>query len=160
MTDVLSGIEFKKKHGTVFYKFISKNMIHHNFEYKLGLNVDIIPFDPNSCCRPGGLYFTTLKYIIDYYEHGSILAEIGIIDDSLIYIDDLQQFKANKFNITKLMKNEIDIIEIFQLAMKNGCKMNTNVCVNTAEHGHLEVLVWAKKKDVILLYKLALLLPK
>ena len=41
-----------------YYKITNKEENHNGFQYKDGLNIDTIEFDPNGSCRPGGLYYT------------------------------------------------------------------------------------------------------
>lgn len=40
---------------TKFYKFLNDDLTHHNFQYKIGLNIDIKPFNPTYLCSNGGL---------------------------------------------------------------------------------------------------------
>ena len=37
---VLSGLEFKVKYGTEFYKVLADDLKHHDFTYQVGLNID------------------------------------------------------------------------------------------------------------------------
>ena len=49
----------KMNHQNItYYKLVRDDYTHHNFTYKLGLNIDSIKFNPIDSCEPGGLYFT------------------------------------------------------------------------------------------------------
>lgn len=92
-----------------YYKVIGENYENYNFPYKLGLNVDINPFNPKGSCKKGGLYFTTDEYINDYLWFGSYVAEIEIPDDASVYKEDSRiyggdiKYKADKIIITKFI---------------------------------------------------------
>ena len=86
--NVLSGLTFKEKYGTIFYKIVRSDLIHHGFKYQLGLNVDTKQFNPSGSCESGGLYFTNINNLLDFCYCGQHIALIEIPDDSQIYIDD------------------------------------------------------------------------
>ena len=53
-----TGDEFNKKYkNTEFYKFLNDDLIHCGLKYKIGLNVDILPFNTDDEWAIGGLYF-------------------------------------------------------------------------------------------------------
>jgi hypothetical protein len=37
-----------------YVKILHKFLIHHNYKYHLGLNIDLIPFNSFGECHPGG----------------------------------------------------------------------------------------------------------
>lgn len=98
----ITGAEFKERvtSGPV-YKMLSDDHIHNEFEYKLGHNEDTIPFNPTEQCRAGGLYFSTLDNLGNFYSYGEEVATITLYDDSRVYVEDLK-FKADKFRITDI----------------------------------------------------------
>jgi tetratricopeptide (TPR) repeat protein len=56
----------------VWVKVTNKEETHNGFRYQTGMNKLVEPFDSNpenSCCR-GGLYFTQLRYVHDFYDYG------------------------------------------------------------------------------------------
>jgi hypothetical protein len=79
-----------------FYKFLSKNAIHYDFQYKQGLNVDINPFCPHGSCEKGGLYFADKMNILDYSTFGDYICEVEIPDDAQVYVESCK-FKCDKF---------------------------------------------------------------
>ena len=119
---VLTGEEFNKIYnGVEFYKFLNDDLIHYNFKYNIGLNVDTIPFNPRGKCSKGGLYFCKKsKCHLFVTEYGHKMALIEIPNNALIYIEE-DKFKADKLIITKINDFE-DVLDDFwiELISKNG----------------------------------------
>ena len=65
-----------------FYKFLSKDFTHHGFKYKMGLNIDTVPFSEKEECGPGGLYYASLEHIFRFIEYGPHLVEVTIPPDA------------------------------------------------------------------------------
>lgn len=55
-----------------YYKVINKELKHYGLKYKKGLVIDSIPFndDPKASCVPGGIYFTDMEYITNFFHYG------------------------------------------------------------------------------------------
>jgi len=70
-----------------YYKILDKSLIHHGFQYQIGLNVDTKPFNPHGECEPGGLYFTDYKHIGRYFAYGSLIAKVKIPHDVPVYAE-------------------------------------------------------------------------
>ena len=104
MTNIMAGYEFKLKYpNTKFYKLTNESECHNNFQFKDGLNVDTIKFNPLGECYPGGLYFTELNKISCWISYIDIMyiREVEIIDDSVVKIEQ-NKFKTDKF----ILKNK------------------------------------------------------
>lgn len=96
-------MEPNAEHNGVFYKVLSSNLKHWNFQYRLGLNVDTIPFNPTGKCQPGGLYYATKEHIAKFLGFGCFIAEIYIPDDAKIYKDpNGDKFKADRIIIKSI----------------------------------------------------------
>jgi hypothetical protein len=83
-----------------------------SFEYKLGLNIDTVPFNPSGSCKSGGLYFTTAEYIHCYFYMGDYIAFIEIPPNARVYKDPSNRkfetttgdfYKADQIFITKII---------------------------------------------------------
>lgn len=99
-----TGLEFNKiNHDKIFIKIINHNFINHDFEYKPGLNQDILPFNPQGSCQPGGLYFCEFKYALNYQSCGNLISHIIIPGDARIYCE-TNKYKTNKLIILNLYK--------------------------------------------------------
>lgn len=66
---------------------------HHYFEYKLGLNIDKVPFNPSGSCKSGGLYFTTAECLHNYFHMGDYIAFIEIPPNARVYKDPSNKFR-------------------------------------------------------------------
>lgn len=84
-----------------YYKIIRQDLLHYDFRYKLGLNVDHIKFNPTYTCQPGGLYFTDADNINQFLSYGELLAEISIPEDAQVY-QESNKWKADKFIILSM----------------------------------------------------------
>jgi hypothetical protein len=68
--NVLQGKEFNELYkGKPFIKLTNKDEIHNGFKFKTGLNVDTVPFDPSSGCKPGGIYFCEFSNIVSWLDY-------------------------------------------------------------------------------------------
>ena len=100
---VTSGADFNKHHkGTIFYKFLNDDLVHHNFKYTLGLNTDIIKFNTDTRCSAGGLYFCEeSKCHLYWRNYGKKLALVKIPNDAVVCIEN-NKFKSNKIIIKEI----------------------------------------------------------
>lgn len=101
---ILSGKDFNKTfEHTKFYKFLNDDMIHNNFKYVFGLNVDTASFNPEGKCEKGGLYFCEESQCCRFWKsYGSLLALVKIPDDAQVYIEK-NKFKADKIILTDII---------------------------------------------------------
>ncbi len=105
-----------------FMKILRNDMTHYNFTYKEGLNEDILPFNPSGSCEPGGLYFTTIDHIHEFFDCGDHIAFITLCPDAVFYIDpEGNKFKTDKFNIDKIM-------------LFSDCDNYYEICCNAVTH--------------------------
>lgn len=106
---------FPNKMSNRCFKLCRKNLVHHGFQYKEGLNVDHVPFNPKGQCRPGGLYFFVgiqilnwKKYVLDTHW----IFDVEIPDDAQVYHEDGKS-KADK--IILLNKRPFDFKQVIAL---------------------------------------------
>jgi len=90
-----------------FYKITNKCEKHYDFQYKDGLNELEEPFDDDAThsCVKGGLYITTLQYIVNFYEYGVNLRKVilPVNDPEFKIVKDPQ---GNKWRVNKLILGE------------------------------------------------------
>jgi len=117
--------EFINKIGNErFCKFINKGKKHSNLTYKEGINEDILSFNPNGSCTPGGLYFTNISNARHWINYGCYVVFIELCEDAIFYIEPCgTKYKTNKFKINKfisldLKENEEQTEEICKLAVQ------------------------------------------
>ncbi len=89
-------------HGSKFYRLTNQDECHRGFQYKTGLNVDIVPFVPSGSCQPGGLYFFSdiqLGKLLNHmpgYSRPVWIREVTFPPDAKIWKMD-GKYKADKF---------------------------------------------------------------
>jgi hypothetical protein len=107
---MISSSDLKTKLGTsTFFKFLREDLTHRNFTYKLGENVDVIPFNPSGRCKAGGLYFTTINHIFEFMDFGTQIGIIMLCPDSKVYIEE----EGNKYKTDKFIIEEVVSVEEF-----------------------------------------------
>ena len=79
----------------IYLKITNSNETHHGLKFKRGVIEDPLEWNNNANCEPGGIYFTTPKYICKFLEYGIWLREVTIPDDAKIAHGD-NKSKANK----------------------------------------------------------------
>lgn len=101
----LTGSKFNSIVGcNDFYKFMNDDLIHNKFQYKLGLNVDNVPFNPSGDCLNGGLSFCDESTChIFWRSFGKKLAIVKIPNDAHVWIE-FDSIKADKI----ILKNILD----------------------------------------------------
>lgn len=111
-----SGSEINQHYrGTKFYKFLEEDITKYYVDYKIGLNVQPMPFDSNE----SGVFcfYDETKCHLHFAEYKTKLAFIEIPDDANVYIhgdkysctDKYDEFCSDKIIITKIMDfNDVD----------------------------------------------------
>jgi len=69
-----------------FYKILNENECHYGMQYQVGLNVDILPFNPQGDCEPGGIYFSK-EDILHFLDYGPWIREVTFPEDMQIYMN-------------------------------------------------------------------------
>lgn len=86
--------------STIYFKITNINENHNGYQYQDGLNILDKPFDEKGSCAVGGLYFTTINHIHEYYKYGIYLREIHLPTDDPEFkmVEDpaRQKYRANK----------------------------------------------------------------
>jgi hypothetical protein len=90
----------------MYCKVLKDDLIHYNFTYTLGLNIDPMPFNPSGSCESGGLYYTTIDNIAYYINVGTKLGFVSIPEDAQVYKDPEgnDKWKADKIIIDKIIE--------------------------------------------------------
>lgn len=64
--------------NTKLYKITNPEENHYGFQYHDGLNIDHNKFNSSGSCVSGGLYFTTINSICDFFGYGCWLRKITL----------------------------------------------------------------------------------
>ena len=103
----------------MFLKVIKDDNTHHNFTYKLGVNKDMLQFNPSGSCEAGGLYFSVNEHIIKYLEYGEKIAVIKLAEDAIFYMEQ----NGDKFKTNKLIIENMYTFEEFFTKNQELCKL-------------------------------------
>ena len=100
---VLSGSEFNKQFADKkFVKLTTETENHNGFQFKTGLNIDTVTFDPSGECQPGGIYFCEIDKFYQWISYNDKICvnyrEVTMPDDAKVYIE-TNKFKADKINL-------------------------------------------------------------
>ena len=80
-----------------FYKITNEKERHNGMQYKGGMNVDIIPFNPSGTCTRGGIYFSR-EDILAFIDYGPWIRKVTIPEGEKIYENprEPKKWKAHK----------------------------------------------------------------
>lgn len=97
-----------------YYKITNNNEYHKGYQYVDGINILDKPFQKDGSCVPGGLYFTTSKYILRYISYGNNLREVQLCNDSEVVIDPSgDKLRADKIFLGKKYDlSQVDTIKM------------------------------------------------
>ena len=127
--------EFTQINPNQLIKVLTESMIHYNFQYKEGLNVDTVPFNPTGTCQPGGLYYTQLKYLANFIEYGVLIADVELPYDASIYVDP----EGIKWKADKIILKNIKPIQ------DHPCWNDPDFCYRAVSH-YYKCLKYVKKQ--------------
>jgi hypothetical protein len=125
-----------------YWKITNKEERHYRMQYKDGLNVDILPFNPSGNCRKGGIYFAS-KDIFGFLSYGPWIREVFLPEDVRIYENpgEIKKWKADKV-ILGHRRKWCDV-KVLKELIEYGCDptaFNNYAIRLAAENGHLEVV--------------------
>jgi hypothetical protein len=98
----MTGAEFNKQIANIkMYKVLNGNMVHYGYKYEPNALNDLSKtgehFNPDPDCKPGGLYFCTELYVLEFIKMMGepLIAPVEIPADARISIGD-HKFKTDK----------------------------------------------------------------
>jgi len=124
---LLSGRELKLQKKQ-WFKILNTDFCHNNFQYKLGVNKDILPFDPRPNCGPGGLYFTERAFLHLYLGFGDHIALVDVPDDAQVCQME-NKLKTDQLElvwiktITQFFEDAENADLVFKCIAHNGCTL-------------------------------------
>jgi hypothetical protein len=125
----------------MWYKILKEDLIHNKFQYKIGLNIDTLLFNPSGSCKSGGLYYTNLHNLARFLHYGCYIADVEIPDDARVYEDP----QGNKWKADRLII--LSITKFIDHPLFN----NANWCLMTIKY-NVEFMRYVKNqtKDICL----------
>jgi len=128
-----------------FYKITNKEENHNSLQYKTGLNIDPLPWNPNGDCEPGGIYFSR-EDILAFVEHGPWIRKVTVPENIEVYKNPgkPKKWKAREVILGKRRKININVIKGL---LEEGADIH-------ADDDH--ALKWASQKGYLETIKLLL----
>ena len=125
-----------------YYKILRKDECHNEFQFKDGLNIDTVPFNPTGTCQKGGIYFSR-EDILAFLNYGPWIRQVTIPEDAQVYKDpesSPEKWKADKIILGPRKRIDLDVIKSL---FKEGADIHS--CNDYAlrwasEYGHLEIV--------------------
>lgn len=123
-----------------YYKITNEKENHNGLQYKTGLNVDILPFNPSGDCKPGGIYFAR-EDILAFLEYGPWIRKVFIPKGANVYENPglPEKWKADKVILGE--REEINL-EVIKRLIEEGAnpKADESYALRwAANNGHLEI---------------------
>jgi len=103
-----------------FYKIVNPKG-HHGMVYKEGLNTDVLPFNPNGCCEPGGIYFSK-KDILAFLEYGTELYEVEPVGEVYENPEEPKKWKAHEVKLKYVGK----VVDNIQMLIDEGVDVHVD----------------------------------
>lgn len=141
------------KMATKYYKITNEYEKHYNFQCVDGLNILNKPFEENGTCVPGGLYFTDIMNIPEFYRFGVNLREVTLpfddIDFKMVKDPGGKKWRANKIILGK--KYSLFDPETYNIF---GLDITKNIYIVDAASrvGNIKFLEWFRNSEISLTY--------
>ena len=102
MSSILTGTEFNEKYHLLceqFVKLTNDSENHNGFQFRTGLNVDPVPFNPRGKCQSGGIYFCEFSKFPRWLNYDNrpmyYMRSVRIPDDARVY-EEKNKWKADR----------------------------------------------------------------
>ena len=158
-----------------FYKITNKNEKHNGMQYKTGLNVDVMPFNPIGNCENGGIYFSR-EDIMAFLGYGCWIREVIIPKGEKVYENPgiPKKWKAHRIILGRRRKITAKVIKelidegadvhagddyVLRLASENGRVEVVKMLLEAGANVHArddEALRWACKNGHVEVVKMLL----
>ena len=124
-----------------FYKITNEEENHNGLQYKTGLNVDPLPWNPSGSCESGGIYFSR-EDILAFMHCGPWIRKINIPRETEVYEDPdkPKKWKAHKVILGKRRKINASVIRELLEEGSNVHASNNCAFKWASRHGHLEIV--------------------
>ena len=105
---LLDGQSFNDKHqGKIFVKLTNESENHNKYQFKTGLNIDSLAFNPEGECQPGGIYFCLLEDFSRWLNYNGTpmfyVRFVTIPPDAQVWIE-TNKFKADRLILSDRVK--------------------------------------------------------
>jgi len=124
-----------------FYKITNQDEKHYGMQYKTGLNIDVLPFNPQGDCEKGGIYFSR-EDILAFLDYGPWIRKVTLPENEEVYEnpDTLKKWKSHRVILGKRKKITTRIIQELIEAGANVHADNDHALRWASEYGHSEIV--------------------
>jgi hypothetical protein len=126
----------------MYLKITNESELHRDLQYHDGLIEDILLFQPEGSCVPGGIYFTTQEYICKFLDYGVWIREITIPEDAQMVQDpDENKWRASKVILSP--RRDLREVETWKWLIEIGVNIHAPhdfAFINAATNGYFEVV--------------------
>ena len=107
---------------STYYKILKEDLNCRGFQYQEGLNIDSKEITPYEC--DNGLHFADAKHILSFYDYGTVIAEVELPKDAVVYHFD-DKSKANKIILKNL--RPLWSVETIEALIQEGVNFELHV---------------------------------
>ena len=124
-----------------YYKITNEEEKHNNMQYKDGLNVDILPFNPKGDCEKGGIYFSR-EDILAFLNYGPWIRRVELPKDAKVYENPGEPKKWKSDKVVLGERRRVDINVVRELIEEGAdVRADDDFALRwTAGNGHLEIV--------------------
>jgi hypothetical protein len=125
-----------------YLKITNKLENHKGLQYQTGLIEDIIPFEPEGSCVPGGIYFSDEKNILTFLDYGEWIREVTIPSDAEM----VQDSQGDKWRASKVILGErlsLSEVSTWEWLVSIGVDIHVHKEYpfrRSSEYGYLEIV--------------------
>jgi ankyrin repeat protein len=123
------------------YKILNKEENHHSLQYKTGLNIDPMPFNPSGDCKPGGIYYAR-EDILAFLNYGPWIREVTLPDGDEEYKNPGKPVKYKAHQVI-LGERKTITAEVIKQLLDEGANIhawNDLALKWAAKYGHTETV--------------------
>ena len=123
---------------STYYKILPEGLNCKGFQYQEGLNIDTKEITPYKC--DNGLHFSDAEHILHFCNYGSVIAEVEIPEDAIVYhFDD----KSNADKIILKNLRPLWSIETMEALISEGVEFESfksRMLDKAAQKGYLDIV--------------------
>ena len=102
------------------YKITNEEEKHRGMQYKDGLNVDVVPFDPTGDCNSGGIYFAR-EDILFFLNYGCWIRKVTIPEGGEVYTNPSYPWKFKAHSVILGPRERITGDVVKRLVAEGAC---------------------------------------
>jgi len=124
-----------------FYKILNEKENHRGLQYKTGLNIDPVEFNPSGDCEPGGIYFAS-NDILAFFDYGPWIRDVTLPKDAHIYKNpgSPKKWKADKVILGERRRIDFKVIQELINEGADPKPYKSHALIWASGNGHLDIV--------------------